>query len=61
MAYAIIKDLKALTDKDLINYFARCNVRITKAANGLQNISEKKWTKEKEHVEVEILKRMSKA
>lgn len=38
MAYAIIKDLKALTDKDLINYFARCNVRITKAANGLQNI-----------------------
>ena len=59
MAYETIKYLQAITDKELVDYFYRCIVRITKAANGLQNLSEEKWSKEKERAEAEILKRMN--
>lgn len=59
MAYPIIKDLKALTNEKLIDYFDVCVVRGTKAANGFQNLSEAKWEKERERAKIELLRRMA--
>lgn len=59
MAYQTIRNLETLSDQELVDYFSLCGVRLTKAANKLQHLSENKWGREKDRVQAELLRRMA--